>query len=174
MPQTDPGEQQMETGGYGSQVILVFFTPPPPLILLCQLRARYTISFCLGAPDPGQLKGVLDYRSDWGTFRERLNAYESNIDEEANQRKKKSVKKKKHVLKKLKFRSSEDASKKYFEQKIHFNSIANPLKLELYREKIKTVKLVRLSWQNGGPEPIIKTQELPSSSNSSSQSLDTE
>ena len=68
-----------------------------------------------------QLEGLLDYRSDWGTFRERLNAYESNIDDEANQRKKNSVKKKKPVLKKLKFRSSEDASKKYFEQKIHFN-----------------------------------------------------
>ena len=87
---------------------------------------------------------------------------------------KKSVKKKEPVIKKLKSSVLWRCLKKYFEQKVHFNRIANLQKLEPYREKIKTVKLVRLSWQNGGQGPIIKTQELPSSSNSSSQSSDTE
>ena len=70
----------------------------------------------------------------------------------------------------------EEASRKYFEKKIKYMDMLMPFKYTIYKEKAKTMLLLRKSLQNGQEEPTIKAHDLDisSASDSSNFSSDTE
>ena len=122
-------------------------------------------------PGPSGVQRVLDSRVNWSEFHDRLTEYESQLENENDfvQNKKKQLKKKCK-----KYKSMDEASRKYFEKKIKYMDMLMPFKYTIYEEKAKTLKLLRKSLQNGQEEPTINAYDLDISSASDSSNISTD
>ena len=82
-------------------------------------------------PGPSGVQRVLDSRVNWSEFHDRLTEYESQLENENDfvQNKKKQLKKKCK-----KYKSMDEASRKYFEKKIKYMDMLMPFKYTIYED----------------------------------------